>query len=221
MKLFKYQQWHVLMLMLLLGVLYFYTKINIDILNGSLWGIATINWYILAITTPIFHQLYVLICWRLELHYKSISTTCKKYGFVIFKVGFKILIVSRLITIILLAVSNSKTITMHPIVLYGVSIVFAILAGYLFYSVFRYFGIDNAYGRDHFYPEEARQGSLVRKGIFKYTSNGMYVFGFLTLWIPGIVWGSKAALAVALFSHIYIWVHYYCTELPDIKVIYK
>jgi hypothetical protein len=48
----------------------------------------------------------------------------------------------------------------------------------------------------------------------------MYVFGFLTLWVPGLWFASAAALVVALFNHLYIWVHYYSTELPDMKRIY-
>ena len=59
-----------------------------------------------------------------------------------------------------------------------------------------------------------------KKGIFKYTSNGMYKYVFLLLWIPGILFQSKAALLAALFQHIYIWIHYYFTELPDMKFIY-
>ena len=70
-------------------------------------------------------------------------------------------------------------------------------------------------------PEEVKKESFVNKGIFKYTSNGMYLFGFLILWIPGLLLQSKAALIIALFNHIYIWVHYYFTEQPDIKIIYK
>jgi hypothetical protein len=31
---------------------------------------------------------------------------------------------------------------------------------------------------------------------------------------------SQAALLAALFNHLYIWVHYYSTELPDIRHIY-
>ncbi len=49
----------------------------------------------------------------------------------------------------------------------------------------------------------------------------MYIYGFLILWIPGILLQSKAAPFIALFNHLYIWVHYYFTELPDIKMIYK
>ena len=29
-----------------------------------------------------------------------------------------------------------------------------------------------------------------------------------------------AALVVAMFSHAYIWVHYFCTERPELRVIY-
>jgi len=63
--------------------------------------------------------------------------------------------------------------------------------------------------------------AFVNQGIFKYTANGMYIFGFFIIWIPGLLLESQAALYVAFFSHIYIWVHYYSTELPDIKIIYK
>jgi hypothetical protein len=48
----------------------------------------------------------------------------------------------------------------------------------------------------------------------------MYAFGFLLIWFPGLWYASLAALAAALFSHLYIWVHYYCTERPDMQRIY-
>ena len=87
------------------------------------------------------------------------------------------------------------------------------------YSVFKYFGINKAFGYDHFDPEKFKHTPFVSKGIFKYTPNGMYTFVFLLLWIPGVLFQSKAALLAALFQHIYIWIHYYFTELPDIKFI--
>ena len=62
---------------------------------------------------------------------------------------------------------------------------------------------------------------FVKEGIFRFTSNAMYTYGFLILWIPGLVLYSKAALIAAGFNHIYIWVHYYTTELPDIQYIYN
>jgi hypothetical protein len=61
---------------------------------------------------------------------------------------------------------------------------------------------------------------MVNKGIFRWSANAMYVYGFLLLWIPAFVWQSAAALVAAVFSHIYIWVHYYATERPDMNRIY-
>ena len=37
---------------------------------------------------------------------------------------------------------------------------------------------------------------------------------------PGLYASSQAALLAAAFNHAYIWVHYFCTELPDMKRIY-
>ena len=80
--------------------------------------------------------------------------------------------------------------------------------------------MDRAFGIDHFQPEKFKKEPFIKKGIFKYTSNGMYIYGFLMLWVPGLLLLSKAAILVAVFNHVYIWIHYYFTELPDIKIIY-
>jgi len=157
----------------------------------------------------------------LELFYNSISKVFGENGFLFFKIGFAILFVSRLLTIILLAISNANTLQINHIFAYAIASLLFFPCVYLFYSVKKYFGIDRAFGNDHFYPNELKNEPFVKKGIFKYTSNSMYVFGFLILYIPGLLLLSKAALLVAVFNHIYIWVHYYFTELPDIKVIYE
>lgn len=221
MKIFKHQQWHILVLAILLLSLYFFVETDTTILNGGLFGISTLNWYIFAVLSSVIHQIYVLVCWRSELHYKSISKLFGINGFKFYKMGFAILILSRVVTIVLLAISSAMTMNINSILSYALSGVLIIPVIYLFYSVIKYFGMERAFGLDHFYPEEAKKEPLVNQGIFKYTSNGMYIYGFLILWIPGILLQSKAALSIALFSHIYIWVHYYFTELPDIRIIYK
>lgn len=68
--------------------------------------------------------------------------------------------------------------------------------------------------------ESYRHLPFVREGIFKYTSNTMVTFGFLIIWVPGLIFHSKHALLAACHNHTYIWVHYYTTELPDIRYIY-
>ncbi len=99
-------------------------------------------------------------------------------------------------------------------------VVLSIPTIYLFYSVKKYFGHSRVMGIDHFYPEKYRDVGIVKEGIFKYSNNAMYVFGFLALWIPAVYFMSKTALLMALFSHLYIWIHYYFTESPNMKVIY-
>lgn len=205
----------------MLFLLHKFTFFDTDIVAGELFGISTFNWYYIAIASPIIHQLFVLICWRLELYHQSISKTIGKSAFSIYKVGFAILILSRPITITLLALSNAETFNFDSFSTYTFSLLLFIPSAYLFYSVKRYFGINRAFGEDHFKIEKYRNQSLIKKGIFKYTSNGMYVYGFLILYVPGILLHSKAAILIAIFNHLYIWVHYYFTEQPDMNTIYK
>jgi len=208
------------MLAFLLTILFFSIKSDNSLLKGELFGINTSSWLLVAVLSPILHQIYVLLCWRSELLYNSISKTFGANGFKLYKTGFTILFLSRLLTIVFLAISNSNTLPINTVLAFTLAAICFILSAYLFYSVKKYFGIDRAFGIDHFHPKELKTVPFVRKGIFKYTSNGMYIYGFLILYIPGFLLLSKAALLVALFNHIYIWAHYYFTELPDIKIIY-
>ncbi|WP_228851758.1 phosphatidylethanolamine N-methyltransferase family protein [Aegicerativicinus sediminis] len=221
MGIFKYQLWHFLILIALLTGIYFYINNDASVLYGELFGFKTSLWLLAAIISPIVHQLYVLVCWRSELFYNSFSKKFGKDAFNLYKIGFAILILSRIVTLTLLAISNHKTFNINNILTSIIAGILLVPTVYLFYSVKKYFGMDRAFGIDHFKPEEFKSKPFVKKGIFKYTSNGMYIFGFLILYIPGLIAQSKAALLVALFSHIYIWVHYYFTELPDIKLIYS
>jgi protein-S-isoprenylcysteine O-methyltransferase Ste14 len=79
--------------------------------------------------------------------------------------------------------------------------------------------VARALGADHF-RQRYRDIPFVREGIFKYSSDAMYAFGFLVLWSIALLTGSRAALVASLFQHAYIWVHLYCTEEPDMQVIY-
>ncbi len=88
------------------------------------------------------------------------------------------------------------------------------------YSVKRYFGLARAAGADHFDPSY-RDTPLVKEGIFRFTKNGMYVFGFLLLWVVSIGFNSIEALIVTVFSHAYIWIHFYATEKPDMDYLYS
>ena len=217
MNLFDKQIYHYLALVFLVwGV---YALANDAALSGQLLGVSTNTWLWLSITVPILHQVYVWFAWRGQLKYALISRIFGESGFKIYTIGFTVLFASRLIFIILLSLSNRDSIALSPGFSYALSIIFTLLSGYLFYSVRTYFGFKRAFGIDHF-DESYRHLPFVREGIFKFTSNAMYTFGFLILWVPGLIFYSKAALLAACFNHFYIWVHYYTTELPDIRFVY-
>ena len=65
-----------------------------------------------------------------------------------------------------------------------------------------------------------REMPLVNQGVFRFTGNAMYLFGFFLFWAIAVAFDSSAALVVAGFSHLYIWVHYYATEEPDLDYLH-
>lgn len=186
---------------------------------GELWGVATPAWFRLAIGLAIAHQVYVWFCWRIQLHASWLSRTLGELAFPAYAVGFTVLGLSRVAVVFVLAISNRDTLPANPAALKCLAVVAAIPAAYVFYSVTRYFSFRRAFGIDHF-DASYRSLPLVRKGIFRFTRNGMYVYGFLLFWVPALWFGSLAAICAALFNHLYIWVHYYSTELPDMRRIY-
>jgi hypothetical protein len=188
-------------------------------LTGEFLSIGTSVWFYLTIASAILHQVYVWFCWRTQLHFSLITKTLGQKGFLYYSMGFAILFILRFVLVTGLAISNMNNLGINQLLLSILALFIAIPVLYLFYSVIKYFTIRRALGIDHFdlsYGDKP----FVRDGIFKFTSNGMYVFGLLILWIPGLLFSSPAALLAALFSHIYIWVHYYSTEKPDIRRIY-
>ena len=187
--------------------------------TGQLWGVSTPVWLWLAVALPIVHQVFVWFCWRTQLHGSWLTGVLGDLGFPVYAAGFSVLGIARVVVVFILALANRDTLAVNLTALRILAIAAAIPTVYLFYSVKRYFGFKRALGIDHFDPSY-RSVLFVRKGIFRFTSNGMYTYGFLLLWIPALWYASPAALCAALFNHIYIWVHYYATELPDMKRIY-
>ena len=218
-EIFRYQFWHLLFVIIFITALQIFITYNTNVMSGSLWGISTKKWFWIAIGVPILHQIYVWIIWRLELYQ---STFTSRYGiirsFKLYKIGFSILFVSRLIIIIILAVSNQDSILIISYFTYLIVAIITPVVIYLFYCVKRYFTFERALGIDHF--DKNYNEPYVKGGIFRFTGNGMYIYGLMILYLPGLLLFSEAALIVALFNHIYIWVHYYSTERPDMKVIY-
>ena len=170
----------------------------------------------LAVSVPVVHQVYVWLAWRLELKYSYIS---KKFSFQLFVIVFFVLFIARFISLALPGWVDQGSLGLTMQIRVSLTVILLIPGLYAMYSVKRYFGLSRAAGADHFMVEYQKM-PLVKKGIFKYTGNGMYIYAFLLFWVIAVSFNSMAALLVALFSHVYIWVHYYCTERPDMNYIY-
>jgi hypothetical protein len=205
---FKGQLLHLLLLAVLLAASFW-------LANAKNLESTTRAWFIASISIPVVHQVFVWLAWRSELCFSAIT----KARFPIYGIVFMVLLISRPLAVLGLAISDQESIELPVAVRIAVPILLAIPAIYTFYSVARYFGVSRAMGIDHFDPNY-RDAPLVKEGIFKWASNSMYVFGFFIFWVIAIAFSSKAALVAAGFNHAYIWVHYFCTERPDMSFIY-
>ena len=217
-KILEKQVYHLLSLLVLIPLIWVLARG--EVLSGAFLGLSTRAWLILAVVLPIIHQVYVVICWRGELYFQRLSKVFGEKAFLYWGIGFMILFLARPVTILALAAANRATLIIPlwlniplMIVLLGITI-------YMAYSFVNFFGVERALGMDHFEPEEYRNKAFVKEGIFRWSSNAMYTYAFLALWLIALAFQSKAALLGALFNHLYIWVHYYFTEYPDMLYIY-
>ena len=170
-----------------------------------------------AVSFPIVHQVFVWLAWRLEL---LSSATSRTMGFGGYIACFFLLFGGRFVSLFALAWMDRGSLHLQTLPLIVLTGIMTLLGVYAMYSVKRFFGMSRAAGADHFDPRY-RNMRFVRGGIFRYTSNGMYVYAFLLFWAIAVGFNSSAALAVAAFSHAYIWVHFYATEKPDMDYLYS
>ena len=170
-----------------------------------------------AVAFPVMHQIFVWLAWRFELQSSSISKTI---GFRCYLVFFFLLFGGRFISLLALAWMDRGSLRLPILPQAILTTLLALLGLYTMYSVKRYFGLVRAAGADHFDPRY-RDKPFVKEGIFRFTSNGMYLYGFLLFWAIAVGFNSGAAFTVAAFSHAYIWVHFYATEKPDMDFLYS
>ena len=128
-------------------------------------------------------------------------------------------LLSRPASLILLAIADHDSFALPNVARVAIGAGLGLPAFYTLYSVVRYFGMARAAGIDHF-DERYRNELLVRQGAFRYSCNAMYSFGCLAVCVIAVGGASWAAVVVAMFSHAYIWIHYCCTERPDMELVY-
>lgn len=170
----------------------------------------------IAAAIPVVHQVFVWLAWRLELQSAALSKTVSFQGYLAI---FLVLFGGRFVSLIALGWLDRGSLGLDLLPRVLLTTLLGGLGVYAIYSVQRYFGIARASGADHF-EVRYRDMPLVNQGIFRWTNNGMYLFAFLLFWAIAIGFNASAALAVTGFSHIYIWVHFYATEKPDMEYLY-
>jgi len=210
---FKNQIWHIGSLI----VLFYLSLQMVDLETNSkvFFGISSKNWFLFAMTTPLLHQGYVWVCWRSELCWKTISRTI---GFKVYVVVFFILGILRLSSIGL-CFADYGSWFIPGWITWSVSVLIFIPFIYTIYSIKKYFDFLRATGIDHFDPSY-KNIPFEKRGIFKWSSNAMYTFAIPVFFCFAISSGSKAMFVFATYTFIGAWLHYFCTEKEDFKVIY-
>ena len=131
---------------------------------------------------------------------------------------FFILIISRLSAIVLCFVDYGSLYKPGWFA-WILALILFIPGAYTMYSVKKYFGFLRAAGADHFDPKY-RDMPFEKRGIFKWSSNAMYAFGIGIPFAFATATGSQSMFIVAIYTYISIWLHYFCTEKEDFKIIY-
>ena len=211
---FKGQIWHlgVTIVLFYIGAQF----VDLESNSNTFIGISALNWFIIAMSIPLIHQTYVWICWRSELCWKSISSSI---GFKGYLIVFFILIILRFSAVVLCFVDYGSLYTPGWFA-WVLSIIVFIPGAYTMYSVKKYFGFMRAAGADHFDPKY-RDMAFEKRGIFKWSSNAMYVFGLAVPFAFATAAGSQSMFIVAVYSYISIWLHYFFTEKEDFKIVYE
>ncbi len=174
----------------------------------------------LLITVVVAHQVTVWLVWRLQLCFGLLSRLLGKADLVVWGVVFFPFLGARVVLLAAVGIADYGSLSLPRWLEIGLGGLLLLLAAYTLYSVLRHFGLVRAMGGDHF-RQRYLDMDLVREGIFRYSEDAMYTFGFAGLWALAFFLSSRAALTLALFQHGYIWVHLYCTERPDLAVLHE
>jgi len=210
----KKQDWHLVLLALLLALLNTMATWYPQYFLGEFWGISTFSWLWIGVLAAVLHQVYIMLVLRFELETGWLTSNLPRIGYLAYMFDYTLLLIARILALIFVAIANHNTLFISTNNRVFISLLLAIPFLWLIYSVVRYYSLKYFAGAEYFNPENSSR-NFPRHGIFKYTGNSIYTIGSLGFYIPGIVFASPAALLLALFNNLYIWVHYYCTELPD------
>ena len=216
---FEKQEWHFVLLALLVvsvnAVMNFFPYYFL----GQFWGLSAEAWLWIGIIAAFLHQVYVMLIWRTQLETGWLTANLPRIGYIAYYIDYTMLLVARLGAIVLAALANRDSFIFPEPSREITALALAVPFIWVIYSITRHYGYKRLAGADRF-ELAYRDTGWRRKGVFQLVPNAVYVLCPLGFYIPGILLASPASLLLALFNHIYILIHYYCTELPDLKRIY-
>ncbi len=217
-RMFRRQQYHgisLVLLLLLMGGILWVPGLTV----GRVLGVDTVTWYSITVVLVVMHHVYVWFCWRSELHYQTLTELFGSNGFTVYAVGALFFLMARPILVIVVGVANRNTLWLPDLICWILTAVLALLSTGGICTTLKNMTFQQVLGVDHFYENITKRG-LTEEGIFRYVSNPLFTLGMLGMWIPGVIFRSKAALVLGLFQHLYVWVHYLTIERPDIQMLY-
>jgi protein-S-isoprenylcysteine O-methyltransferase Ste14 len=215
--LFRGQAMHVFFLAVMLPVAW---ALAAPALGDGVWlGVGDATWFAICLAVAVLHQAYVWIAWRAQLGWSAFTRAFGDADFAVYNALFVPMLVARPVLLAATATADAGSLAMPARLATALGILVSVPALYTGWSVARYFGFARATGGDHF-RRRYREMPLVREGVFAWTPNAMYTFAFLGLWAIALFWRSQVALVAALFQHAYIWIHYACTEEPDLELLH-
>jgi len=183
------------------------------------WGLTVPQMILLSWIAAGLHQGWIVFFWRMEYFLGKIGAWFGEAGFTIYRGGFVTFASVRLLLLIPIAMATARTASIPSALSFALVVVSTPFILWGLYSVHAYFGVNRAFGADHFDPAYVG-GTLEMRGIFKYIPNSMYTVVLLLVYHPGLYWDSWPALLTAAAHHALVWTHYFCTEKPDMKEIY-
>jgi hypothetical protein len=182
-------------------------------------GLLDTHWFWWGLGLSVLHQVLVWMVFRGQLGWGVLTRWFGEHDLTVWGAVFLPLMASRPLMLLGLAIADRGSMASPRILQLVLGIGLLLPSLYAMYSVMRYFGVPRALGGDHF-RLQYRQMPLVTEGAYRWTPHAMYMLVFLAMWAIAFLAGSMAALSLAAFEHAYVWVHYFCTEKPDMELMY-
>ena len=210
------QEWHLVILALLLALVNAAVNFYPQFFTGEFWGIGARSWLWLGVMAAVLHQVYIVVVLRTELETRWLTTNVPRLGYLAYLADYTVLLLLRLGILFIAALANRDMLGVTETNRLVLALALAIPCIWALYQLVKGDGLKCLVGADYFnLGNEQDDPDEASEQYFRSTATTVYALGALGLYIPGVIFDSPAALLLALFNHLYIWVHHFSTELPD------